>query len=254
MFTATVLAAAFSAGLLNGLGGSGGVVLMSALLMLGLPPVSAAGVNKVTALLGSGGAVWNFLRRRKLALKEQGLPVAVTATAAVLGAVLALAADERTLGRLFSVLILLVLLLGSVAERLQGLAPRAPGRHAPRVVGVVAAFSGFYNGLFGPGTLVLTALPLRLLAGVGMVEGLAAATLWNATSNLVACATFGAALSQVFVLPAWLLALVAAANFAGHYAGSAASIRGGERFVRAVVTLSMLVLFVHLVAKYWFSS
>lgn len=252
MFTAIVLVAAFSAGLLNGLGGSGGVVLMSTLLMLGLPPVSAAGINKITALLGSGGAIYTFLHQRKLVLKDQALPVASTAIGAALGAMLALAANEVTLGRLFSVLILLALVLSLAAERLNSLTFCLSERHTRHVVNSVSAFSGLYNGLFGPGTLMLTALPLRIFASVGMVEGLAVATLWNSTSNLVACVTFGAALSEVFVLPIGTLALVAVTNFAGHYVGSGVSIRGGDRLVRVVVVLSMLVLFIYLAAKYWF--
>lgn len=54
---------AFLAGVLNGVGGSGGVVLMVSLIMMGFPPVSATGINKATALFGASGALINFLKR-----------------------------------------------------------------------------------------------------------------------------------------------------------------------------------------------
>ena len=64
----------FLAGFVDSVAGGGGLISLPAYYLAGLPPVLAAGTNKLSAGLGTLAASWRFLRGKKVAL-----PVALLA-------------------------------------------------------------------------------------------------------------------------------------------------------------------------------
>lgn len=84
MLSAFLVLAALVSGFLNGIGGSGGPVLLTALLFSGLSPVAAISTNKLTALIGSMGAIRNFSKERKVDLARSSPYLLATALGAVL--------------------------------------------------------------------------------------------------------------------------------------------------------------------------
>src|SRR3954462_14020771 len=60
---ALLAAAAFVAGLVDAIGGGGGLVTLPALLAAGVPPHAALATNKGQSVFGSGTALFAFARR-----------------------------------------------------------------------------------------------------------------------------------------------------------------------------------------------
>ncbi|NMG56024.1 sulfite exporter TauE/SafE family protein [Aromatoleum aromaticum] len=254
MLSAFLVLAALVSGFLNGIGGSGGPVLLTALLFSGLSPVAAISTNKLTALIGSMGAIRNFSKERKVDLARSSPYLLATAFGAVLGASFALSVSERVLGQFFSVLVFLLVIVLSLDGMLRNVRASPQATSSPGVISTISLMSGAYNGLFGPGTLILTILPLRIFAGFAMVDGIALATVLNSVSNLVACLVFGTALYSAFTLDPVILAAIVAANFIGQNMGSRVAIRAGESGLKLIVFGSLLVLLGHLIWKYWISA
>src|SRR4051812_17073694 len=57
-----LLAAAFVAGVIDAIGGGGGLITVPALLAAGLPPHLALGTNKGQSVFGSGASLLRFAR------------------------------------------------------------------------------------------------------------------------------------------------------------------------------------------------
>ena len=55
----------FLAGLIDSVAGGGGLISLPAYLAAGLPPVLAAGTNKLSACLGTMASTTRFVRERK---------------------------------------------------------------------------------------------------------------------------------------------------------------------------------------------
>lgn len=243
---------ALCAGFLNGLGGSGGVVFMASLMMLGISPISATSLNKSCAIVGSLGAVYNFGKDKKrlkfLSLKL--ILIAVIGT--IIGAYLALHISELLLGRLFPFFILFFIVMDISKSKLKQLSFIVPNRLKPRWINSIGFISGFYNGIFGPGTLMITTLPLHIFIGMSLLDGLAIATCLNAITNFAACLTYGSTTINIFIIPISILCLSMLANFCGQYVGSIFSIKCNERLLRAITMITMVTLLIYLIDKYWF--
>jgi len=244
---------AFMAGILNGLGGSGGVVFMSVLMMLGFSPVSATAVNKATAIFGSLGGLINFFKDKKMILSLSFSLIICSIIGAIIGALFAVLIPEKQLGRIFPFLILFFIFLDFTKNYFKNKSFLVSRKYSQLTKNSISLFSGFYNGIFGPGTLMLTSLPLHMFIGMSMIDGLAIATFLNAVSNFTACIAFSTSLSDIFIVPISILLSAMLANFLGQYVGSKISIRHGDKILRFVTLISMSVLFIYLTYKYWFS-
>ena len=63
---AVVSAASFAAGFVDSIAGGGGLLLVPALLLAGLPPQSALGTTKFASSFGTGAALANYVRNGKV--------------------------------------------------------------------------------------------------------------------------------------------------------------------------------------------
>ena len=65
--------AAFVAGFIDSIAGGGGLIATPALLLAGLPPLTALATNKLQAVFGSSTAAINYYRKIEKSSKEQKL-------------------------------------------------------------------------------------------------------------------------------------------------------------------------------------
>jgi len=241
---AAVPVTGFAAGFINTLAGSGSLLTLPILILLGLPANVANGTNRVGVVMQNVVAVATFRQRGALPLAGSWKLIVPSVAGAVLGAGLAVDLDEallrRTIGVLMIVLIVVMLLKPErfIAEHL---APREP-----RLFVEVPLF--FVIGIYGG--FIQVSVGLFLIAGLVLGAGynLVAA---NALKNLIVL-VFTAAALAVFVINdqvQWTLGLLLGSGQAvGAWVAAHFAVKRGAEFVRwAVVVITIgaaLALFV----------
>lgn len=232
-----LIVAAFAAGFIDSIAGGGGLITVPALLLAGIPPVTALATNKVQALFGSGMAAVNYARAGYVDVRRQWVAAVISFAGALIGALFAssLPTDVIRLG-------LPVLLIGVAlffafkkglddVDRVQRITPLL----------FTAAFVpliGFYDGLIGPGTGAFFMIGFVTLAGYGILKATAHTKLLNFASNVGGLTGF-----LLVAKPFWMLGLaMGAAQLAGAYVGSTLASRIGAKLIRPVLVVVSTVL------------
>jgi len=243
LLLAAVPVAGFVAGFINTLAGSGSLLTLPLLIVLGLPANVANGTNRVGVLLQNIVGVATFHRRGVLDLTGSWKLVVPAVIGGVVGAELAVDLDEALLRRVIGVL-LLVLLAVMLLKPERWIAEHAV-RREPRLYVEVPLF--FLIGVYGG--FIQVSVGLFLLAGLVLGAGynLIGA---NAMKNLLAL-LFTAAALVVFMVNdqvQWTLGLMLGAGQAvGAWVAARVAIERGAKFVRytviVIVVLSAIALF-----------
>ena len=168
-----VLVAGFGAGVINALIGSGTLITFPALLAVGYPPVVANVSNSLGLVPGAASSAYGY-RRELEGSRERLLRFApLTATGAVVGAILLLALPESAFEVIVPILIAISLVLiilqprisaWATARREAAAAGEAPAPHGGPLLGAGIFGTGIYGGYFGAGQgiLLLAALAIGL--------------------------------------------------------------------------------------------
>jgi len=233
----------FVAGYINTLAGSGSLITLPVLILLGLPANVANGTNRVGLLVQNVVSVTTFHRRRALKVAGSARLVLPAVAGAVLGAALAVDLDEALLDRTIGVL-MLVMLGVMFARPRRWLESHAAGQAIAYFWQLPLYFClGIYCGFIQAGAGIFLLAGLVLGSGYDLVGG-------NAMKNLIVLIVTIAALA-VFVVNEqvrWGLGLLlASGNAAGAWLAARMAVQHGSGFVRyvlmAVVALSALALF-----------
>jgi uncharacterized protein len=240
--------AALLAGAVDAIVGGGGLVQLSALLVVlpGGEAIFSVATNKLASVVGTASAAVTFARRVPVDLRH-AVPMAVAAFAgAVGGALLAAALPSRVLT---AVVLVALVAVGVYTWRRPALGAEHAPRFGRRTQGLVmiagGAAIGFYDGLAGPGTGSFLVFLLVGLVGFAFLEASATAKIVNTATNCGALA---------FFLPAGVVllglgAVMAVANLAGAVLGARLAIARGSGFVRRVFLLVVTVLVVTLAVR-----
>lgn len=242
-----LLFASFSAGFIDSISGGGGLIQLPALLLAGLPPQLALGTNKFISITGTGTALFNFARGKKIIWKIAAFGLFFALAGSYWGAHAILAVSPGVLGKI--ILFLLPFAMGVTLMPKKDL--HEEKKEFSRFdlffkVPVICLFIGFYDGFFGPGTGTLFVLAFALFLRINLVHASAVTKVFNFVSNLGALVFF---IAQGKVLYAFGLPLVAS-NTLGGYLGSHLTLKKGAGVVKLFLTVSLVILFVSLVAKF----
>ncbi|HEY8521743.1 MAG TPA: sulfite exporter TauE/SafE family protein, partial [Gammaproteobacteria bacterium] len=181
----------FIAGFVNTLAGSGSLVTLPMLILLGLPANVANGTNRVGVLIQNVVAVGTFRRGGALPTNGAWALVVPSVLGSIAGAALAVDLDETLLRRTIGVLMLVMLaiMLLKPERWLQEHRP-VQGRRLWAQVPVFFAI-GVYGGFIQAGVGIFLIAGLVLGAGFELVRA-------NAVKNLIVL-VFTAAALVVFV-------------------------------------------------------
>jgi uncharacterized membrane protein YfcA len=234
----------FLSGLVDAIGGGGGLISLPPYIFAGLPMYAAIGTNKLSSAIGTSVSTFRYIKHTRVdwALAVPAILLALIGSAC--GAHLTLIVPEHVLKRL------LIVILPVAAFFVMQKHLFIPDTAHPlpvwkkRIIAWLGAFLiGGYDGFYGPGTGTFT---LIVLIGFARMQAMDAATntkLINLTSNIAALVTFLIS-GQVMIG----LGLVAAVfSVAGHYFGSSMMLKNGERIVRPVIIGVLALLFVKII-------
>ncbi|MEW6434491.1 MAG: TSUP family transporter [Myxococcota bacterium] len=238
---------AFVAGVVDAIGGGGGLLTVPALLTAGLPPHVVFGTNKGQAVFGSASALVRFWRAGLIDRPRARVLFPLGLVGSFVGAGLVLLVKPDTLKP-----VVLILLVGAgVVVAFVRPPAGASERPAPRAAvleGALIAFVvGAYDGFFGPGTGTFLIIAFVTVLHFSLQQATANAKVVNFASNLAAVILFG-----VRDLVLWKVALpMAVGQFLGGTAGAHLAVKGGDKVVRRVVLLVVVALVVRLGYDVW---
>ena len=244
LLLAAVPITGFAAGFINTLAGSGSLITLPLLILLGLPANVANGTNRLGVLLQNVVAVATFRSRGALDIGGTWKLVVPSVLGAVLGAQLAVDLDEQLLRRVIGALMLLMLAVMLVKPE-RWIAAHSSRREARLWVEIPLFFAiGVYGGFVQAGVGIFLLAALVLGAGFNLVGA-------NGVKNLIVL-VFTAAAFPVFVIHdqvQWTLGLLLATGQAtGAWVAARVAVRRGAEFVRVFVIVIVLLAAIALFA------
>jgi uncharacterized membrane protein YfcA len=231
LLLAAVPVTGFAAGFINTLAGSGSLLTLPILILLGLPANIANGTNRVGVLMQNVVAVATFRQRGALPLAGSWKLIVPSVVGSVIGATLAVDLDEQLLRQTIGVLMLVLIVLMLLKPE-RWIAEHAAPRN-PRLLVEVPLF--FVIGVYGG--FIQISVGLFLLAGLvlGAGHNIVGA---NAMKNLIVL-VFTAAALVVFVINDqidWTLGvLLGSGQAVGAWVAARFAVTRGAGFVRAAV-------------------
>jgi uncharacterized membrane protein YfcA len=240
----------FLAGFVDSIAGGGGLISLPAYIFAGVPIHAAYGSNKFSSFLGTGVSVVNYARNRCIDLRAAFSGGVGALVGSWCGTHLALHLSQRAL----QICLIVILPIVAVFVIIQGagrmrlwrkkvqLTEKAP---LPRKQFLALTFFiglalGAYDGFFGPGTGMFLALALSGIARLDLVKATGSTKAINFASNLASVITWLPSGQIIFPLavPCMLC------NMAGNFLGSRLAIKVGAKFIRPVIIIVAILLFV----------
>jgi uncharacterized protein len=242
-FHIALIAAGFSAGLVDAMVGGGGLIQVPALsaLFSGIPAASVMGTSKFAGVFGTAAAFVQYARRIQLPMRALLIASATAGVGALTGAYLLTLISRAQFDVLLPILLSAIFVYTLVRKDLgQVHAPKFDGRKLDAVSAATGASLGLYDGFFGPGTGSFLVFIYVRLFGFDFVHASAMAKGVNVACNVFALVFFIARGNLLLVPALWL----AAANLCGGVIGSHLALRYGSIWVRRafIVIVALLIL------------
>lgn len=234
----------FLAGLVDAIGGGGGLISLPAFLLAGLPPHAAIATNKLSSSVGTTVSTVRYCKNgffnRVLAIP--GILLALCGS--FLGARLLLHTDDAVLKKMMLIILPVVAVIVLLDKKEPEYDHSFPTSKRMIIVCISAFIIGLYDGFYGPGTGTFLLLALTRLAHMDVRTASGNVKLINLSSNAAALATL---LFSRYINAAYGLA-GAVFCLAGHYLGSGLVIKNGSRIVRPVIILVLILLFIKVIS------
>ena len=238
-----VFGAGLVAGFLNVMAGGGSLITLPILIFLGLPVAVANGTNRFAILIQNMAALSSF-KQQGYSDMRVGLSFALTTIpGAIAGAFVAVSVDED----LFRAILAAVLVLSVVGLLLPSRKREQVNGEAAtrdRILAFFAFFAiGFYGGFIQASVGFLIMIVLHKLLHIDLVR--------TNMHKVLIILVFSVPALLVFIFTgnvAWTIAgALALGNALGGVAGANLSVKGGERPIRIVLGVALLLMAVRLV-------
>lgn len=234
----------FLAGLVDSIGGGGGLISFPAFLLAGLSPHAAVATNKLASTTGTTVSTVRYCKNgyyeKKLALP--GILLALGGS--FLGARLVLHTNDVVLKRMMLFILPVVAVIVLLDKKKPEYDSSFPASRRLLIVCISAFLIGVYDGFYGPGTGTFLLLALTKAARMDIRTASGNVKLINLSSNAAALVTF---LLSGYVHIAYGVA-GAAFCLLGHYIGSGLVMKNGSKIVRPVIILVLLLLFAKIIS------
>ncbi len=240
-----VLPFIFLAGFIDSIAGGGGLISLPAYWSAGIPPHLALGTNKFSSCCGTLFSTANYFKAKMIDIPVALVSSGMAIIGSWLGASTALQISSHILNYLLIILIPIVTVF-SLLNRNLGMHSKAEyltKRWRMLLGGFAGLGIGFYDGFFGPGTGTFLIIIYASILHYDFVTANGNAKVVNLASNLSALITFAFA-SHIY----YPLAVPGAlCGIAGNILGSKMVILRGNKLIRNVFILSLLLLFARVI-------
>lgn len=232
-----LIAAGFLAGFVDSIAGGGGLIALPAMLLSGVPPLTALATNKIQGFFGAATAAYAYSKGGHVDLRKQIVPATISFFASILGALLVAQLPTDLIRLILPILLVGVALFFALQRGLNDEDKErrmSPMIFSASMVPVIAA----YDGLLGPGTGSFFMLAFVSLAGYGILKATAHTKLLNCASNAGALLAFA-----VVATPWWMTGLaMGVAQIFGARLGAALAQKIGARLIKPLLVCTTLAM------------
>ena len=230
----------FLAGLVDAIGGGGGLISLPAYLLAGLPIHNAIATNKLSSTCGTALTTVRFIRQGLVNWRIAIPTIFCAIGGSSLGANLSMTVPESVMQ---AVLFVVLPVVAIIVLSPKTFCDRAPEQKLDKKLWITALASAFvvgiYDGFYGPGTGTFLIIAFTVFAKLDIRTANAQTKVINLTTNITSL--------TIFLLngqPVILLGLAAAAcNMAGNYVGASLALTKGSKITRPVILLVLVLLF-----------
>lgn len=231
----------FLAGVVDAIGGGGGLISLPAYLLAGVPVHNAIATNKLSSTCGTALATVRFIRQGLVNWKI-AIPTAVFGiVGSALGANLSMKVDEGIMEKILFIVLPVVafVVLNPKLFRDQEGTQVELSRRLWIIAIVSALVVGIYDGFYGPGTGTFLIIAFTVFAKMDMRSANGQTKIINLITNITSLVIFLVNGQTIF-----LLGLAAAVcNMAGNYVGASLALKQGSKVTRPVIILVLGLLF-----------
>jgi len=238
----------FLAGLIDAIGGGGGLISLPAYMIAGLPPHACIATNKMSSTFGTALATWRFAHAGLVNLKLAVPAVIAAIIGSGTGANISLILPEKVMTYvLFIVLpVSAFLVLNKKLFNDEG-SDRVHLDSRTYLTAMISAFIvGIYDGFYGPGTGTFLIIAFTVFAKLDIKTANAQAKVINLTTNVTALAIF--LINGQVMLPLGIAA--AASNMVGGYIGAGLAMKNGSNLAKYSILFVLFLLLLKVIGIY----
>ncbi len=230
----------FLAGLIDAIGGGGGLISLPAYLIAGLPPHAAVATNKLSSACGTTLATCRFIRNGLVNLRLAIPSVIAAIIGSSIGANISLLITEDIMLYIMVAIlpICAFLVLNKKLFHDDGSDSVTLDKRTYITATVAAFIIGMYDGFYGPGTGTFLIIAFTIFTKLSIKTANAQAKVINLTSNITSLTVF--LLNGEVVFSIGLAA--AACNMLGGYIGAGLVMKNGSKIVKPSITIVLVLL------------
>ena len=231
----------FLAGLVDAIGGGGGLISLPAYLLAGVPIHQTIATNKLSSTCGTALATLRFIKEGLVNWRLAAPTIVVAMLGSSLGANLSMAAPEGVMELvLFVALPVVAFIVLNPKIFHDNEAHELILNRKLYLTAMVSAFIvGVYDGFYGPGTGTFLIIAFTVFAKLDIRTSNAQAKVINLTTNITSLVIF--LMNGQAIIALGLAA--AACNMAGNYVGAGLALTKGSKITRPVIVLVLGLLF-----------
>ena len=231
----------FLAGLVDAIGGGGGLISLPAYLLSGIPMHNAIATNKLSSTCGTTLTTLRFIRQGLVNWKIAVPTIVFAMAGSSLGANLSMKMDEGIMQNiLFIILPVVAFVVMNPRLFRDNTGAEIVLNTRLWITAISSAFLvGMYDGFYGPGTGTFLIIAFTVFPKMDLRTANAQAKIINLTTNITSLTIF--LLNGQAVIVLGLAAAVC--NMAGNYVGSGLALKQGSKVTRPVIILVLVLLF-----------
>ncbi len=231
----------FLAGLVDAIGGGGGLISLPAYLLAGVPIHQTIATNKLSSTCGTALATLRFIKEGLVNWRLAAPTIVFAMVGSSLGANLSMAAPEGVMEIvLFVALPVVAFIVLNPKIFHDNEAHELILNRKLYLTAMVSAFVvGVYDGFYGPGTGTFLIIAFTVFAKLDIRTSNAQAKVINLTTNITSLVIF--LMNGQAIIALGLAA--AACNMAGNYVGAGLALTKGSKITRPVIVLVLGLLF-----------
>ena len=231
----------FLTGLVDSIGGGGGLISLPAYLLAGLPIHQSIATNKLSSACGTTLATLRFIREGLVNWKLAAPTIVFAMAGSSLGANLSMAAPEGVMEAVLFIalpVVAFIVLNKKIFHDNEG-AQLVLSKKIYLIALISAFVIGIYDGFYGPGTGTFLIIAFTVFAKLDIRTSNAQAKVINLTTNITSLVIF--LMNGQAIIPLGLAAAVS--NMAGNYVGAGLAMTKGSKITRPVIVLVLMLLF-----------
>ncbi len=238
----------FLAGLVDAIGGGGGLISLPAYLIAGLPPHMAVATNKMSATFGTVLATARFIKAGLVNFRLAVPAVIAAIVGSSIGANILLVVPAEAMNYVLIIILPVsaFLVLNKKLFHDRGSDRIVLNRRTYLTATTAALIVGIYDGFYGPGTGTFLIIAFTVFAKLDIKTSNAQAKIINLTTNLTALVIL--LINGKVLLTLGIVA--AACNMAGGYIGAGLAMTKGSTLTKVCIIGVLFLLALKVIGVY----